>query len=46
MMELSRFLLLMATVAMVSAVTELSDENFFNYAKDKDVLLVDFYAPW
>merc|ERR1712048_435491 len=27
-------------------ITELSDGNFFEYAKDKDVLLVDFYAPW
>lgn len=28
------------------AVTELNDGNFYEYAKDKDVLLVDFYAPW
>jgi len=28
------------------AVTELTDANFFDYAKDKDVLLVDFFAPW
>jgi len=28
------------------AVTGLNDGNFYEYAKDKDVLLVDFYAPW
>jgi len=29
-----------------SAVIELDDNSFYNYAKDRDVLLVDFYAPW
>jgi len=28
------------------AVVELTDNTFYDYAKDKDVLLVDFYAPW
>lgn len=28
------------------AVIELDDNSFYNYAKDRDVLLVDFYAPW
>lgn len=32
--------------AIYGAVTELNDRNFYEYAKDKDVLLVDFYAPW
>lgn len=32
--------------AIYGAVTELDDSNFYDYAKDKDVLLVDFYAPW
>jgi len=27
-------------------VQELTDADFYNYAKDKEVLLVDFYAPW
>ena len=27
-------------------IAELTDENFFDYAKSKDTLLVDFYAPW
>jgi len=45
----SLFLLLTSCGLLVkhaSAVTELTDSNFFDYAKDKDVLLVDFYAPW
>merc|ERR1711931_5174 len=28
------------------AVIELDDNSFYDYAKDRDVLLVDFYAPW
>ncbi|XP_065672624.1 probable protein disulfide-isomerase ER-60 isoform X1 [Hydra vulgaris] len=28
------------------AVMELNDNNFFDYAKRKEVLLVDFYTPW
>ena len=27
-------------------ITELTDDNFYEYVKDKDVILVDFYAPW
>ena len=29
-----------------NAVTELDDNSFFNYASKKQVLLVNFYAPW
>jgi len=40
-------LLLLSKHATVDAtIAELTDANFFDYAKDKDVLLVDFYAPW
>lgn len=28
------------------ATVELTDATFFDYAKDKDVLLAYFYAPW
>jgi len=38
--------LLVVTPATYGDVTELTDQNFYEYAKDKDVLLVDFYAPW
>ena len=30
----------------VSAIPELTDASFYDYAKEKDVLLVNFYAPW
>ena len=28
------------------AVTELTDNDFYSYAAKKQVLLVNFYAPW
>ena len=28
------------------AIVELDDTNFMNYAKDREVLLVDFHTPW
>lgn len=46
MMPLFGGLLLILRVHHAFAVTELTDTNFYDYAKDKDVLLVDFYAPW
>lgn len=33
-------------IQTVSAVQELTDNDFYNYAAKKEVLLVDFYAPW
>lgn len=33
-------------IGYTSAVIELTDNNFYSYAQTKDVLLVDFYAPW
>lgn len=38
-------------VAILSSVeaayiNELTDDNFYEYVKDKDVIMVDFYAPW
>jgi len=42
-------LLLVACGGLVpsqGAVIELDDNSFYDYAKERDVLLVDFYAPW
>ena len=46
-----RILLLFAILAIISGleaayITELTDDNFYEYVKDKEVMLVDFYAPW
>jgi thiol-disulfide isomerase/thioredoxin len=38
--------LLLCACGVRSAVIELDDNSFYGYAKDRDVLLVDFYAPW
>lgn len=37
-------LLCAATISLASV--ELTDQNFYEYAKDRGSLLVDFYAPW
>ena len=41
-------LVIALTIAQIQAVyiAELTDDNFYEYVKDKDVILVDFYAPW
>jgi len=41
-------LVIASTIAQLQAVyiAELTDDNFYEYVKDKDVILVDFYAPW
>lgn len=36
---------LMAT-ACSDAVFQLTDRDFDEYIKDKEAMLVDFYAPW
>lgn len=39
-------LLLYFSADYAFAVIELTDQSFYDYAKNKEVLLVDFYAPW
>ncbi|XP_065060554.1 uncharacterized protein LOC135687814 [Rhopilema esculentum] len=44
-------MLIVVFLAAISAleaayITELTDDNFYEYVKDKNVVLVDFYAPW
>ena len=42
-----QLLLSFSIVTFASAyIQELTDTDFYAYAKDKEVLLVDFYAPW
>ena len=44
-------MLIVVFLAVISAfeaayITELTDDNFYEYVKDKNVVMVDFYAPW
>ena len=42
-----KLLLSFSLLTLASAyIQELTDTDFYAYAKDKEVLLVDFYAPW
>ena len=42
-----KLLLSFSLLTLASAyMQELTDTDFYAYAKDKEVLLVDFYAPW
>ena len=41
------FLLLLGSVAVnCDSVFQLTDNDFDQYIKDKEAMLVDFYAPW
>lgn len=37
---------LLVGVALASDVLELTDVNFKNEVEDKDIILVEFFAPW
>ncbi len=41
-------LFVLAFIAGLEAayITELTDDNFYEYVKDKDVVMIEFYAPW
>ena len=42
-----KLLLSFSLLTLASAyIQELTDTDFYAYSKDKEVLLVDFYAPW
>ena len=46
-MEYFVFLLLLGSVAVnCDSVFQLTDNDFDQYIKDKEAMLVDFYAPW
>jgi len=43
---LQQCLVVMLVVCSANAVLELDDASFYSYAAKKQILLVDFYAPW
>ncbi len=46
-MEYFVFLLLLASVTVnCDSVFQLTDNDFDQYIKDKEAMLVEFYAPW
>jgi hypothetical protein len=46
-MQYSVFLVLLGSVAVnCDAVFQLTDNDFDQYMKDKEAMLVEFYAPW
>ena len=46
MLRFLAFVLLFAVPVFASDVIELNDENFESEMKDKDMALVEFFAPW
>ena len=46
MIKFFPLILLFVGSALCSDVIELTDSNFDNTIKDKDILLIEFYAPW
>eukprot|EP00794_Sanderia_malayensis_P010029 gene10029-11053_t len=43
---LSLLFLALATGLQAAYIAELTDDNFYEYVKDKSVVMVEFYAPW
>lgn len=39
------FLGILATLH-AAYIAELTDDNFYDYVKDKNVVMVEFFAPW